>query len=195
MRHRLILRQLAPAYRVAGVDLSPRMLAAARRKVPEARLVLGDMTSVRLDERFDVVLCVYGSINHLRRFRDWERVFAVSGARLDPGGLFVFDVNTERALAEFVAGPPLVSRIGDGGLMVIDVRAGARGSAIWRLSVFEHRAGSVYRLHEEEIEETAFHVDRIRAAVARRFRRVSIRDAERARPSTRSRRLHFVCRA
>jgi len=46
-----ILKQLAPRYEVTGVDLSPRMLEQAWRKVPEARLVLADMTSVRLDER------------------------------------------------------------------------------------------------------------------------------------------------
>ena len=190
-----ILRQLAPRYQITGVDLSPRMLAAAKRKVPEARLALADMRTVRLGARFDVVLCVYDSIDHLRTFRDWEKVFARAGDHLEPGGVFVFDINTSLALAELVARPPAVIHFGDGHLLVIDVRAGARGSALWNLSVFEHRSGSGYRLHEEEIEETSFPVERIRAALSRRFRRVSVRDAERARPTARSERLHFVCRA
>jgi SAM-dependent methyltransferase len=190
-----ILRQLAPTYEVTGVDLSPRMLAAAKRKVPEARFALADMRTVRLAARFDVVLCVYDSINHLRTFRDWETVFARARDHLEPRGVFVFDINTQRALAELVARPPAVIRFGEGHVLVIDVRRGARGSALWNLSVFEHRSGSGYRLHEEEIEETSFPVDRIRAALSRRFRRVSILDAERARPTSRSERLHFVCRA
>jgi SAM-dependent methyltransferase len=132
-----ILERLAPSYDVTGVDLSPRMLAAARRKVPEARLALADMRSVRLDARFDVVLCVYDSINHLRSFRDLGRVFVRVRDHLEPDGVFVFDINTERALAELAARPPLVSRFGDGHLLVIDVRAGPRGSALWNLSVFE----------------------------------------------------------
>ena len=33
------------------------------------------MTRFDLGETFDVVLCVFDSINHLVRFSDWERVF------------------------------------------------------------------------------------------------------------------------
>jgi hypothetical protein len=122
-------------------------------------------------------------------------VLARAREHLEPGGLFIFDINTQHGLAALAAETPVVSRFGDGHVLVIDVRDGARGSVRWNLRVFEHRSGLDYRLHEEEIEETAFPVDRVRAAVAKRFRRVSIHDADRARPSSRSRRLHFVCHA
>ena len=104
-------------------------------------------------------------------------------------------MNTELALVELAAETPSVTRFGDGHLLLIDVQRRPRGAALWRLSVFEHRSGANYRLHEEEIEETSFPVERIRTAAARRFRRVSVHDAERARPTSRSRRLHFACRA
>jgi trans-aconitate methyltransferase len=70
-----MLAQLRPDYAVTGLDLSPQMLAVAREKVPDVRLVEGDMTAFRLEERFDVVLCVFDSINHLLDYAAWEAVF------------------------------------------------------------------------------------------------------------------------
>ena len=65
--------QLEPSYDVSGVDRSEAMLDVARRKLPGARLVHDDMTTVDLGETFDVVLCVYDSINHCCASRSGRR--------------------------------------------------------------------------------------------------------------------------
>ena len=78
-----ILRQLWTHYEVTGVDLSEEMLERAAKKTPGIPLFRADMRTFDLGERFDVVLCVYDSINHLLRFDDWKAVFArarVSGS-------------------------------------------------------------------------------------------------------------------
>src|SRR5690348_17297371 len=52
---------------VTGVDRSAEMLAVAASKVPAARLVQADMTEFSFDTRFDVVICVFDTLNHLAR--------------------------------------------------------------------------------------------------------------------------------
>src|SRR5277367_1472832 len=71
-----ILKHLQESYEVSGLDLSTRMLSIARKKVPRAKLSRQDMVDFQIDEQFDAVLCVYDSINHIRRFSDWKKVFA-----------------------------------------------------------------------------------------------------------------------
>jgi SAM-dependent methyltransferase len=188
-----ILEQLDPRHELTGLDLSREMLEVARQKVPQARLFCDDMTRFDLGERFDVVLCVFDSLNHLVSFEDWEAVFDRACEHLLDGGIFVFDVNTERKLASFAEGPPWVQWFGEDSLLLIDVRDGEDGTYDWKLRVFEHARGSSYRLHAEDIREAAFPVEQIKAALSERFARVSISDAERARPTTRSQRLYFVC--
>jgi SAM-dependent methyltransferase len=190
-----ILKQLQPHYHVTGVDLSDEMLVIARKKVPGVRLVRGDMTTVDLGERFDVVLCVYDSINHLTRFRDWEAVFRRAREHLSGGGVFLFDINTVHRLAASSGAPPMVQWFGDGSLMVIAIVDAPRGAVDWEINVFERVRGSSYRLHLDMIREVSFPAERIRAALRKRFTRIWTYDARRARPSTRSDRLHFVCRA
>jgi SAM-dependent methyltransferase len=189
-----VLKQLDSDYEVTGVDLSERMLEIATRKVPHARLIRADMTRVALDEHFDVVLCVYDSINHLLKFAQWETVFDRAHAHLHDGGLFLFDVNTERRLASFVPLPAVTQWFGDGNLMVLDVVDGGRGVFVWSIRIFEHLGEGSYRLHTEDIREVGFPADRIRSGLQKRFRRVWTYDEERSRPSAASGRLHFVCR-
>jgi SAM-dependent methyltransferase len=188
-----ILARLRPRYEVTGVDLSAEMLAVARRKLAGVELVQADMTGVRLGRRFDAVLCLYDSINHLLRFRQWEAVFDRACEHLEPDGVFVFDLNTERRLAALAAAPPSVEWF-DGNLLLLEVAAAGRGVVDWQLRVFEHTGEAArYRLHETTIPETSFPLERIRESLLRRFRSVRILDPLRARPTSRSGRLWLVC--
>lgn len=187
-----VLRQLRSRYQVTGVDLSPAMLAIAAEKVPEARLVAADMTDVDLGETFDVVLCVYDSINHLLTFEQWERLFDCARGHLAEGGIFVFDINTERKLSRWVDQPPLTSWFGDGNLLQIDIRA-EDAIFVWDIKVFEQVSGEDYRLHRAAIREASFPVERVRAALRDRFGRVRVYDQQRKRPTRNSDRLHLVC--
>ena len=190
-----ILEQLQSSHDVTGVDLSEEMLATARKKLPGVRLVRSDMRTFDLGERFDAVLCVYDSINHLTQFRDWEAVFRRAREHLNDGGIFLFDINTVHRLASSSGAPPMVQWFGDGDMMVIAIVDAPRGAVDWEINVFERVRGSTYRLHLDVIREASFPTERIRAALRKRFTRIWTYDARRARPSARTDRLHFVCRA
>ena len=179
-----ILAQLRHRYAVVGVDFSEPMLEVAREKLPDVRLIHADMTSISLDERFDVVLCVYDSINHLLRFDEWETVFDRAREHLDDDGVFIFDVNTKEKLDLFDEGRPASQWFGDGHMFWCDVRR-VEGTYLWDIRVFERVGEGDYRLHTEEIRQAVFDADRIRAALEERFSDVSTYGDP-------SNRLHFV---
>jgi SAM-dependent methyltransferase len=59
--------QLAARFRLTGVDLSERQLERARRRVPDATFVLGDLTQIELaPAAFDAVVSYY-VFNHVPR--------------------------------------------------------------------------------------------------------------------------------
>jgi SAM-dependent methyltransferase len=190
-----VLKQLEPFYDVTGVDRSEAMLDVARRKLPGARLVRDDMTTVDLGETFDVVLCVFDSINHLLRFEEWEAVFDRALAHLNDGGIFIFDVNTEAQLERFSAQPPLAQWFEGENVMIMDVARTTDGDYLWMVRVFQALGDDQYKLHAEDVLEVAFPADRIEASLLERFAAVDVYDASRPEPSPESARLHFVCRA
>lgn len=189
-----VMKQLASSYEVTGVDRSEAMLAVAREKLPDARLVEGDMTTVDLGETFDVVLCAFDSINHLLHFEEWEAVFDRAHAHLNGGGIFVFDVNTEWQLARFASEQPLTQWFDGWNVMILDVAAMTDDTYLWMIRVFEALGDENYKLHAEDVPEVAFPAERIEASLLERFARVDVFDASRPEPSPESARLHFVCR-
>ena len=186
-----ILKCLQDAYEVSGLDISGKMLSVARKKVPRSKLFRQDMVDFRIDARFDVIFCVFDSINHVRRFSDWKKVFAAVRRHLLPGGCFIFDINTQRKLERLVAGPPWVHRFGRN-LLIIDVTLLPSGGSNWNVKVFEHLNGSRYALHEEDIVEVSFPLRQVVAALRGHYRKVRVIDPDRSRPNAKSERLFFT---
>jgi SAM-dependent methyltransferase len=99
--------------RVTGVDLSPDMLKIARQQAAteglRVKFLQQDMRSLSLRGRFDLVTCWFDSLNYLLEIDDLARTFAGVSRVLDENGIFIFDVNTIRALAvEWVREPSYI---------------------------------------------------------------------------------------
>jgi SAM-dependent methyltransferase len=188
-----ILKILANDYDVVGLDQSPQMLSIARKKLPRVRFYRRDMVRFDLGKKFDVIICVFDSINHVLKFAEWQKIFRNAARHLEDDGLFLFDINTQAKLERLMRAPTRVHEFGRN-LEFIDVTAGREGIANWNIRVFQYQRRNRYRVFEEDIEEAFFPVDKISTALAKRFTEVKIIDAARRRPSIKSDRLYFVCK-
>jgi SAM-dependent methyltransferase len=186
-----MLKHLQHSYEVSGLDASSRMLSIARDKVPDAKLFRQNMLDFKIDARFDVICCVFDSINHDRNFSEWKRVFARVRQHLSPGGVFIFDINTQRKLERHIAEPPWVHRFGRN-LLIIDVTALPRRASNWNIKVFEHLNANRYVLHEEDIVEASFPSLNIVTALRDHFAKVRVIDPDGNRPTEKSETLFFI---
>jgi SAM-dependent methyltransferase len=187
-----ILKILAKSYDVVGLDLSPSMLSIARKKLPQVKFFQRNMVSFDLGKKFDVIICVFDSINHVLKFADWQKIFRNAARHLERDGLFLFDINTEAKLERLISAPTWVHKFGRN-LEFINVTDGRRGIANWNIRVFEHRRGNKYGLFEEDIEEISFPGNKIRAALRKQFTSIKVIDSTARRPSAKSDRLYFIC--
>jgi SAM-dependent methyltransferase len=194
-----VLAGIAPELSVAGVDRSSEMLAVAARSAPTARLVQADITSFSLRTRFDVVICVFDTLNHLPRLADWQAMFERVHEHLTDGGLFVFDVNTTGRLRRLWQGPAFASDFGEH-TVIMDVLPGGRADggdgelSIWTVRIFERVAGDEFRLHGETIPELAMPLATIRAELAENFDLLEETDLEGGSATDESDRVFFAFR-
>lgn len=96
------------------------MLQVAAGKVPSAKLYHQNMVDFSIDKKFDVILCVFDSINHLIEFEDWKKMFVNVKKHLSPNGLFIFDINTQEKLVRTIEESPWVKQF-DESIMIMDV--------------------------------------------------------------------------
>ena len=87
-RHLEFLRR---RHYVVGIDGSREMLQLARRRLPGVRLLLGDMRTFRLEQRFDVVSCLFSAIGHLRTKADVRKTFVNFAHHLNSGGVAIVE--------------------------------------------------------------------------------------------------------
>jgi SAM-dependent methyltransferase len=186
-----MLKHLQHNYEVSGLDTSSRMLSIARHKVPRANFFRQDMVDFQIDDRFDVICCVFDSMNHLRRFSDWKKVFARVRRHLSPRGCYIFDINTQRKLERHIAEPPWVHRFGKN-LLIMNVTALPNRASNWNIKVFEHSNANRYILHEEDIVEVSFPSRKIVTALRTHFKKVRVIDPDGNRPMAKSERLFFI---
>jgi SAM-dependent methyltransferase len=84
-------------YEVTGIDSSAALIAQARSDLPQVDLQVQDARAMQLPMRYDAALSTFDSLNHMMCINELRLVFDGVHCALVSGGLFVFDMNVERA--------------------------------------------------------------------------------------------------
>ncbi len=58
------LKYLASFFQCKGLDINKRMIEIAKNKVPQAEFRIANMIDFRLDDKFDVIICLFSSIGY-----------------------------------------------------------------------------------------------------------------------------------
>ena len=87
---------------VVGVDMSPEMLAMASEKIGDREnaplFVCQDLTHLHLPKGVDLAVCALDSLDYITDPADCKQAICRIYKALNPGGCFIFDVNTPEKL-------------------------------------------------------------------------------------------------
>ena len=87
-------------YDTVGADLSEPMVRECASRTPALPAIVSDASWLAIrDESLDLTISVYDSLNYILEPDNLARCFHDVFRALRPGALFVFDVNTPRALS------------------------------------------------------------------------------------------------
>lgn len=99
-------------YQVTALDLSTDMLAVAEQKSRtdglNIKFIHQDMRQIDLPANYDLVVSMCDSLNYLLEDADLKNVFTKIYELLNPGGLFVFDLNTAYKIGQIFANETFV---------------------------------------------------------------------------------------
>lgn len=93
----LTLALAARGYDMLGVDASEDMLAEARKKSGSENILFLNqpMENFELYGTVDAIICALDSMNYLTEPTALSRTFSLCANYLNPGGILIFDVNSE----------------------------------------------------------------------------------------------------
>ena len=83
---------------VTGVDMSEEMLTVASQKAPGAWFICQPLQELKLPRAVDMAVCALDSLDYITDPKDCEEAIRRIYKALNPGGIFIFDVNTPEKL-------------------------------------------------------------------------------------------------
>ncbi len=208
----MALELAARGYDVIGIDGSADMLSEAYLRNAGRYNILWleqDMRSFELYGTVGAVTCCLDSLNYLLKNEELCSSFRLVWNYLDPGGLFLFDMNTPHKFE---------TTYGDNAYVLEDVLPGDAELSVpeaavycgWQnhydaqsricrfeLSLFEESADGTYRRHDEVQEERCYEMDEIlQALAAANLELLAVwGDDRKGEPTPTTGRWHFAARA
>ena len=155
-------------YDMIGLDLSCEMLNIAKKKAAEAGtdiLFLNqDMTEFELYGTVDAIVCALDGINYITDSAALEKVFALAENYLNPGGVMIFDINSEFKLREILGGNTFVNE--EQGIFYVWESNFCEDTGVceFELTFFVEREDGSYLRFDEYQEERAYSAEEICAA-------------------------------
>lgn len=187
------LELLKNKYNVSGLDLSKGMLEVARKKLPDASFYLQDMSNFEIPASFDVIICIYDSVNHLVSFDQWKGMFKCVSRHLREDGIFIFDINTLHKLRTSAMMPPYVTEFEEN-YLVMKVLEGENNIFDWDVTIFENQGNNIFKRHREMIQETSFEINDVLAVLEEDYMVCDYFGPHHSSITEETKRIFFVCR-
>lgn len=195
----LTIEMAKRGYDIIGVDISPEMLSCAQSKSADAGLDIlflnQDMSEFELYGTVDAVVCLMDSVNYVTKKNMLKRAFKLVNNYLNPGGMFIFDINSTYKL-QHILGNNTFHDIGD------------EVSYIWENS-YDHKSklcefdltffvkeGEHYNKYDEIHYERAYSRKELISIIKEAGLQLvaTYDDLKLTAPHSRSRRIFFACK-
>ena len=150
----------AAGYEMIGVDNSEEMLAEAMEKRiasgHDILYLLQDMQEFELYGTVRAVVSVCDSLNYIMEEEELRRVFSLVNNYLDPGGLFIFDMNTVYKYQELLGDTTIAENREEGSFIWENSYDPDTGVNVYELALFLPREDGLYEKCEEVHYQRAY---------------------------------------
>ena len=191
-------RRLAEAgYDMIGIDNSYDMLSIAMEHPAEDILYLcQDMRAFELYGTVAAVISVCDSMNYIVEYEDLVEVIRLVNNYLDPGGLFIFDMNTIHKYRDVIGDTTIAEDREDGSFIWENSYDRENALNVYELALFLPREDGLYEKCEEEHVQKAYSIEAIKAMIVKAgMELVAVCDAYTHNPGDENcERLTFVAR-
>ena len=158
----------AHGYDMTGIDLSEEMLTIAKEKSsPDILYLLQDMREFELYGTMRAAVSVCDSMNYILEEEDLLQVFSLVNNYLDPGGLFIFDMNTIHKYRDVIGDTTIAEDREDGSFIWENSYDEETGINTYELALFIPREDGLYEKDEEVHYQRAYSLEKIKELIGK----------------------------
>lgn len=190
----------AKGYDMIGVDNSEEMLQIAMDKRAQTGsdtlYLLQDMREFELYGTVAAVVSICDSMNYITEYEDLVTVFRLVNNYLDPGGVFIFDLNTIYKYQTLLGDSTIAENREESSFIWENYYDEEEQLNEYDLTIFTRLDGGLYKKYEETHYQRAYSVEQVTAAAVTAGMKVeAVYDAFTHNPAGEdSERLYFIVR-
>lgn len=187
-------------YDMIGIDNAAQMLQKAMEKKAETGndilYLLQDMREFELYGTVRAVVSICDSMNYVTEEEDLLEVFRLVNNYLDPGGIFIFDLNTVYKYEELLGDNVIAENREEGSFIWENEYDRETGLNIYGLTLFLPEENGLYRKYEEVHYQQAHTLEKIKSLVKQAgLEFLTVYDAfTHNPPEDNSERIYIICR-
>ena len=84
-------RYLSNYFKVDGIDINEEFISIAKEKNPDGKYFCANMIDFDLNNRYDVILCLFSSIGYVKNIENVEKTLSSCKKHLNPNGLILVE--------------------------------------------------------------------------------------------------------
>lgn len=156
----------AHGYDMTGIDVSEEMLTIAKEKSsPDILYLLQDMREFELYGTMRAAVSICDSMNYILEEDDLLRVFSLVNNYLDPGGIFIFDLNTVYKYQEILGEQTIAEDREECSFIWDNFYDEEEMINEYDLTVFVQEEGDLFRRYCETHYQRAYSLETVRALI------------------------------
>ena len=161
----VLTRKLAAkGYDMIGVDYS-EIAMDHRQEGEDILYLLQDMREFELYGTVRAAVSICDSMNYIVEYQDLVQVMKLVNNYLDPGGIFIFDLNTPYKYEEILGENTFAENRPEGSFIWENYYDGETGINEYDLTLFVREKEGLYRKFEETHYQRAYELEQVRRAV------------------------------
>lgn len=190
----------AAGYDMIGVDASEEMLELAYEKKAvsgsDILYLCQDMRELELYGTVEAVVSVCDCMNYILEYEDLVQVFRLVNNYLDPGGVFIFDMNTLYKYRDMIGDTTIAENREEGSFIWENFFDEETGINEYELTLFLPEENGLFRKYEEVHRQRAYGLDTVKELLVQAgLEFVAAYDAfTREPPGPKSQRVYLVAR-
>ncbi len=154
-------------YDMIGIDISEEMLDIAKKENQRDNILYlcQDMREFELYGTVDVIYSSFDCLNYITSLADLKKVFSLAENYLNPGGIFIFDLNTESYFKDVLNNKTHIFE--EDGIYLVWQSEYKNKKCDFFLDMF-YREDNLYKRFYEEQTERAYFSEDIKKALSGR---------------------------
>lgn len=162
-----VLVHLSKKYEISGLDIQNEYIKIAKKLIPKANFYVQSMDKLKINEKFDTIFSVHECINEVKPYKNWELTFKKVSEYLNQGGLWIFDMRTQKHLEEKKKQVVKLEKTPTG--YIYDDFEVEGNKLFWKTIYFKKARDNLYKIEHDDYFEEIYNIKRVERSLLKHF--------------------------